>query len=147
MLDAPSDTSGLNRRLNNLSNTEQAAEQAVQRVGNLNAIELGNEPNCRPRTSTRNPLLRHDQSTLRATQSLAGRGAPQKMPRVRSLGRRLSEQIYREHRLSLRASSSARALSTSKNSPLQKEGRTHTSKTTARITTPNPARLPTWPPS
>ncbi|CAK3924095.1 glycoside hydrolase family 79 [Lecanosticta acicola] len=35
---------GLNRQLNNLSNTIQAAEKAVAEVKNLYAIELGNEP-------------------------------------------------------------------------------------------------------
>ncbi|GAB7358991.1 hypothetical protein MBLNU230_g5064t1 [Neophaeotheca triangularis] len=36
---------GLNRRLANLNNTIQAAEYAVSTVSNLEAIELGNEPN------------------------------------------------------------------------------------------------------
>ncbi|KAF4551086.1 Glycosyl hydrolase family 79 C-terminal beta domain-containing protein 2 [Elsinoe fawcettii] len=38
-------TIGLNRRLNNLQNTQDAAKQAVSVMGNLQAIELGNEPN------------------------------------------------------------------------------------------------------
>lgn len=37
---------GLNRRLNNLSNTIAAATLAKNEMNNLNAIELGNEPNC-----------------------------------------------------------------------------------------------------
>ncbi|BCS19486.1 glycosyl hydrolase family 79 C-terminal domain-containing protein [Aspergillus puulaauensis] len=36
---------GLNRRLNNIENTISAAALAVSEMGNLNAIELGNEPN------------------------------------------------------------------------------------------------------
>ncbi|KAK4500334.1 hypothetical protein PRZ48_008523 [Zasmidium cellare] len=36
---------GLNRQLNNLSNTISAAKKAVIEIDNLNAIELGNEPN------------------------------------------------------------------------------------------------------
>ncbi|OJI95828.1 hypothetical protein ASPVEDRAFT_48145 [Aspergillus versicolor CBS 583.65] len=36
---------GLNRRLNNIENTISAASLAVSEMGNLNAIELGNEPN------------------------------------------------------------------------------------------------------
>lgn len=39
-------TLGLNRRLNNLPNTVSAAALAYDQIGNLNAIELGNEPNC-----------------------------------------------------------------------------------------------------
>lgn len=38
---------GLNRRLNNISNTVSAAELAQSEAGNLYAIELGNEPNCK----------------------------------------------------------------------------------------------------
>lgn len=38
---------GLNRRLSNIENTISAASVAVSEMGNLNAIELGNEPNCR----------------------------------------------------------------------------------------------------
>ncbi|KPM35796.1 hypothetical protein AK830_g10777 [Neonectria ditissima] len=38
-------TIGLNRRLNNLPNTVAAATLAKSQMGNLNAIELGNEPN------------------------------------------------------------------------------------------------------
>ncbi|KAF5004573.1 hypothetical protein FDECE_8936 [Fusarium decemcellulare] len=38
-------TLGLNRRLNNLSNTIAAAALAKKEMGNLQAIELGNEPN------------------------------------------------------------------------------------------------------
>lgn len=37
-------TIGLNRELNNISNTQIAAEQAVSTIENLLAIELGNEP-------------------------------------------------------------------------------------------------------
>lgn len=37
---------GLNRRLNNQPNTIAAAKEAVSVMNNLNAIELGNEPNC-----------------------------------------------------------------------------------------------------
>jgi len=37
---------GLNRRLNNLSNTIAAAQVAVTEMQNLYSIELGNEPNC-----------------------------------------------------------------------------------------------------
>ncbi|KAL2823214.1 hypothetical protein BDW59DRAFT_180787 [Aspergillus cavernicola] len=36
---------GLNRRLNDIANTISAASLAVREMGNLNAIELGNEPN------------------------------------------------------------------------------------------------------
>ncbi|KAL6705692.1 hypothetical protein ACN47E_006481 [Coniothyrium glycines] len=36
---------GLNRRLNNLANTIAAAKVAVNKMMNLNSIELGNEPN------------------------------------------------------------------------------------------------------
>ncbi|KAJ4328835.1 hypothetical protein N0V84_000622 [Fusarium piperis] len=36
---------GLNRRLNNMDNTIAAAKVAKQNMGNLDAIELGNEPN------------------------------------------------------------------------------------------------------
>ncbi|KAL4802189.1 hypothetical protein BDV18DRAFT_167043 [Aspergillus unguis] len=36
---------GLNRRLNNIENTIDAARLAVDSMGNLRAIELGNEPN------------------------------------------------------------------------------------------------------
>lgn len=39
-------TLGLNRRLNNLPNTVAAASLANEEMDNLNAIELGNEPNC-----------------------------------------------------------------------------------------------------
>ncbi|KAL1961736.1 hypothetical protein VTN77DRAFT_1098 [Rasamsonia byssochlamydoides] len=38
-------TIGLNRRLNNISNTIEAAKVAVSKIPNLYAIELGNEPN------------------------------------------------------------------------------------------------------
>ncbi|PNS17613.1 hypothetical protein CAC42_3008 [Sphaceloma murrayae] len=38
-------TLGLNRRLNDQPNTIAAAREAVRAMGNLNAIELGNEPN------------------------------------------------------------------------------------------------------
>jgi hypothetical protein len=41
-------TVGLNRRLNDLSNTVDAAILATKTIDNLYAIELGNEPNCRP---------------------------------------------------------------------------------------------------
>ena len=37
---------GLNRGKNNLQNTIAAAKVAVQEMGNLLAIELGNEPEC-----------------------------------------------------------------------------------------------------
>lgn len=37
---------GLNRRLNNLANTIAAAKVAKSEMSNLDAIELGNEPNC-----------------------------------------------------------------------------------------------------
>lgn len=37
---------GLNRRLNNVSNTLAAATLAKDNIQNLYAIELGNEPNC-----------------------------------------------------------------------------------------------------
>ena len=37
---------GLNRRLNNIGNSIAAAKVAKQNMGNLDAIELGNEPNC-----------------------------------------------------------------------------------------------------
>jgi hypothetical protein len=40
-------TIGFNRRLNNLANTVAAAAKAVDQIGSLHAIELGNEPNCR----------------------------------------------------------------------------------------------------
>lgn len=39
-------TIGLNRQLNNIANTQAAAEEAVRRVTGLLAIELGNEPDC-----------------------------------------------------------------------------------------------------
>ncbi|KAJ4251068.1 hypothetical protein NW762_011719 [Fusarium torreyae] len=38
-------TIGFNRRLNNLANTVAAAAKAVDEIGSLHAIELGNEPN------------------------------------------------------------------------------------------------------
>lgn len=38
---------GLNRRLNNISNTIAAAELAQSQATKLYAIELGNEPNCK----------------------------------------------------------------------------------------------------
>lgn len=38
---------GLNRRLNNIANSIAAAKVAKQSMGNLDAIELGNEPNCK----------------------------------------------------------------------------------------------------
>ena len=38
---------GLNRRLNNQTNTIAAAKLAKSEMANLNAIELGNEPNCK----------------------------------------------------------------------------------------------------
>lgn len=37
---------GLNRQLNQLNNTIAAAKQATAEVDRLEAIELGNEPNC-----------------------------------------------------------------------------------------------------
>lgn len=37
---------GLNRRLDNISNTIAAALVAQKDMDNLYAIELGNEPNC-----------------------------------------------------------------------------------------------------
>jgi hypothetical protein len=37
---------GLNRRLNDVTNTIAAAEFALSKMSNLYAIELGNEPNC-----------------------------------------------------------------------------------------------------
>ena len=37
---------GLNRRLDNISNTIAAALVAQKEMSNLYAIELGNEPNC-----------------------------------------------------------------------------------------------------
>ena len=37
---------GLNRRLDNISNTIAAAKLAKSEMGNLYSIELGNEPNC-----------------------------------------------------------------------------------------------------
>lgn len=39
-------TLGLNRRLDNISNTIAAAKLAVKDMDNLYAIELGNEPDC-----------------------------------------------------------------------------------------------------
>jgi hypothetical protein len=41
-------TIGLNRRLNNQSNTLAAAVKAKSTMSNLFAIELGNEPECAP---------------------------------------------------------------------------------------------------
>lgn len=38
---------GLNRRLNNLSNTIAAATFAQANMNNLYSLELGNEPNCK----------------------------------------------------------------------------------------------------
>lgn len=46
-------TIGLDRRLNNISNTIAAAEVAVSKIPNLYAIELGNEPNCKLTLRTR----------------------------------------------------------------------------------------------
>lgn len=40
---------GLNRRLDNISNTIAAALLAQKNMDNLYAIELGNEPNCQSR--------------------------------------------------------------------------------------------------
>lgn len=37
---------GLNRQLDNMTNTKLAAERAVANVEGLLAIELGNEPDC-----------------------------------------------------------------------------------------------------
>ena len=37
-------TVGLNRELDNIENTQQAAEQAISVIQDLLAIELGNEP-------------------------------------------------------------------------------------------------------
>jgi hypothetical protein len=37
---------GLNRGKNNIQNTIAAAKMAVQNMGNLLAVELGNEPEC-----------------------------------------------------------------------------------------------------
>lgn len=53
---------GLNRRLNNISNTIAAAELAQSQATNLYAMELGNEPNCKARTflsveSNANPAI------------------------------------------------------------------------------------------
>jgi len=45
-------TIGFNRRLNNLANTVSAASKAVDQIGSLHAIELGNEPNCKSYSST-----------------------------------------------------------------------------------------------
>lgn len=42
---------GLNRGKNNIQNTIDAAKAAVSGMGNLLAIELGNEPECRPNIS------------------------------------------------------------------------------------------------
>lgn len=39
-------TVGLNRQLNNITNTDLAAVHATKAVKNLLAIELGNEPEC-----------------------------------------------------------------------------------------------------
>ncbi|OJJ95998.1 hypothetical protein ASPACDRAFT_1891396 [Aspergillus aculeatus ATCC 16872] len=39
-------TIGFNRRLDNINNTIAAAKVATSTIGNLYAIELGNEPNC-----------------------------------------------------------------------------------------------------
>lgn len=39
---------GLNRGKNNIQNTINAAKAAVNGMGNLLAIELGNEPECKP---------------------------------------------------------------------------------------------------
>lgn len=44
-------TLGLNRRLDNISNTIAAARLAVEEMGNLYAIELGNEPECQSNQS------------------------------------------------------------------------------------------------
>lgn len=46
---------GLNRRLNNIANTVAAAKLAKSKMTNLDAIELGNEPNC---ANPKNPLPR-----------------------------------------------------------------------------------------
>ena len=43
-------TIGLNRELNDISNTEMAAVEAKSTVSKLLAIELGNEPECEYRT-------------------------------------------------------------------------------------------------
>ena len=39
-------TLGLNRQLNNISNSLQAAQVAQNSMSNLFAVELGNEPEC-----------------------------------------------------------------------------------------------------
>lgn len=46
---------GLNRGKNNIQNTIDAAKATVNGMSNLLAIELGNEPECRPRA----PLLKY----------------------------------------------------------------------------------------
>jgi len=39
-------TLGLNRQLNNQTNSLEAAQRAAETMSNLFAIELGNEPDC-----------------------------------------------------------------------------------------------------
>lgn len=52
MGDVSERTVGLNRRLNNQVNTIAAATQALSSMTNLEAIELGNEPNCKSLQTT-----------------------------------------------------------------------------------------------
>lgn len=50
-------TIGFNRRLNNLANTVSAASKAVDQIGSLHAIELGNESNCKSHPPTSHSRL------------------------------------------------------------------------------------------
>lgn len=62
-------TIGFNRRLNNLANTVAAAAKAVDQIGSLHAIELGNEPNCKFHRLTKASRLTVCQSSAAVTLS------------------------------------------------------------------------------
>lgn len=88
---------GLNRRLNNIANSIQAAELAQSEAANLYAMELGNEPNCKVQCF---PISGHlliqpcAQSTPAATQlPVVPRGPPQPTTLPRSNGRMKSVAI------------------------------------------------------
>ena len=50
-------TVGLNRQLNNQANSLAAAQRAQSSMGNLYAVELGNEPDCEYLSCRRHLLL------------------------------------------------------------------------------------------
>lgn len=81
---------GLNRRLDNLSNTIAAAKIAKSKIVNLYAIELGNEPNCMliPASAFKMDTLIALQSSLRAIRSRTVRpGLLPLMQHLRSHGK------------------------------------------------------------